>query len=178
MLETIQTPESALKLKAIFTDLVPGFGINHARIYNALLTSDTKTASDLIVETGVNQATTYTVLRELLAWELIQANNTTPTVYYTQDPLKTLDTIQRKRSKEVENSKKELANLIEEDTPKTDSIIIKIGQGEQTKLIHSITKKELKFREEILPLKQLIDELAADAPTKKTEYGQTKILAH
>ncbi len=177
MPEKFVTPESVLRLKAIFSELVPGFGINHARIYNSLLTSETKTASDLIAETGINQATTYGVLRELVAWELVQTNNSTPAIYFIEDPLKTLDGIHKKRVREVENGKKELVELIEKDSPQTDAIIIKIGQGEQTKLIHSGTKRELRYKEDILPLKQLIDELAADAPTKKTEYGQTKILA-
>jgi sugar-specific transcriptional regulator TrmB len=171
-----ETPESVLRLKAIFSELVPGFGINHARIYNSLLTSETKTASDLIAETGINQATTYGVLRELVGWEIVQTNNSTPAFYFIEDPLKTLDSIEKKRLKEVEEGKKELVKLIEKDSPKTDAIIIKIGSGEQTKLFHSTTKKELKYREDILPVKQIIDELAEEAPTKKTEYGQTLLI--
>jgi sugar-specific transcriptional regulator TrmB len=172
-----ETPESVLRLKAIFSELVPGFGINHARIYNALLTSETKTASDLIAETEINQATTYGVLRELVEWEIIQTNNSTPAIYFVEDPLKTLDSIEKKRFKEVEQGRKQLVELIEKDSPKTDAIIIKIGQGDQTKLILSSTKQELRYKEEILPVKQIIDELAQEAPTRKTEYGQTKLLA-
>jgi len=175
MPEKFVTPESVLRLKAIFSELVPGFGINHARIYNSLLTSETKTASDLIAETGINQATVYGVLRELVEWELAQTNNSTPALYFIEDPLKTLDSIEKKRFKEVEEGKKELVRLIEKDSPQTDAIIIKIGQGEQTKLIQSSTKRELRYKEDILPVKQIIDELAQEAPTRKSEYGQQRL---
>ena len=163
----LQTPENVLKLKGIFSELVHGFGINHARIYNALLTSETKTASDLIIETGVNPATTYSVLRELTRWELTKTNNTTPANYFIENPLKTLEKIHKKRDKEIEESQKKLLQLIEKDSPKTDSIIIRIGRGEQTKLFHSTTKKELKYKEELEEVKQLVEHLVQEAPIKK-----------
>ena len=80
--------QRALELKEIFNGLVDGFGLNHAQVYYTLLSSEIKTAKQVIDETGVNQATTYAVLRELLKWELIQHSNTNPTSYYIDNPIK------------------------------------------------------------------------------------------
>lgn len=80
-----------VELKKIFVDLVSGFGLNHSRIFVALLADEIKTANQLIEETQINQATTYSVLRDLQKWELINCSNTNPASHYISDALKSFE---------------------------------------------------------------------------------------
>ena len=161
----------ALELKKIFNDLVPGFGINHARAYYSLLSSDVKTAKQLIHETGVNQATTYAVLRDLLKWELIMYSNTNPTSYYIGNPLKTFERQVKKREKVIFSKRRQLEDLIAQDTDESEKFLIKIGKGHQTKLMNVITKKELKYRGELMQVKESLDKMLKEAPEKEKRYA-------
>ena len=91
--------QQALELKRIFNGLINGFGSNHAQTYYTLLSSEVKTAKQLIEETGVNQATTYAVLRELLKWELIKHSTTNPTSYFIDNPMKTFEEHNKRQKK-------------------------------------------------------------------------------
>ena len=163
--------QRALELKEIFNGLVDGFGLNHAQVYYTLLSSEIKTAKQVIDETGVNQATTYAVLRELLKWELIQHSNTNPTSYYIDNPIKDFEQQVKKREKLINFKRKQLENLIIKDYSEDEKYLIKIGKGKQTKLFNALTKKELRYREELVKVKQSLDLLLKEAPEKEKKYA-------
>ena len=132
--------QQALELKRIFNGLIDGFGLNHAQAYYALLSSEVKTAKQLIQETGVNQATTYAVLRELLKWELIQCSKTNPTHYFIDNPMKSFEQQVKKKEQGINDKRKRLEDLIAQDTDESEKYLIKIGKGQQTKLVNVLTK--------------------------------------
>lgn len=158
----------ALELKKIFKGLVKGFGLNHGQIYYALMSSEVKTAPQLIQETGVNQATTYSVLRDLVKWELIEFSNTAPTNYFTNDPIKTFEKVAKLQEKKIQKRRKLLENIIIADSQEeARKYLLKIGKGDQLKLFDMMTKKELKYREELLQVKERVDRLLKEAPEKE-----------
>jgi len=163
-------PQS-LELKRIFNGLIEGFGLNHARVYYALLSSEVKTANQLIQETKVNQATTYAVLRELLRWELIKNSNTTPTNYFIEDPVKTFEKQVHKIEKGINDKRRQLEDLIASDKDETEKYLIKIGQGQQTKLVNMLTKKEITYKEELLKIRESLDTMLKEAPEKEKKYS-------
>jgi len=163
--------EQALELKKIFDSLVNGFGLNHARAYYTLLSSEPKTAKQVIAETGVNQATTYAVLRDLIKWSLVKVSNTNPASYYTENPLKTFEQQTKRIEKTIEAKRKQLEELILKDTDETEKYLIKIGKGQQTKLVDAITKREVKYREELVQIRNSLDQMLKEAPEKEKKYA-------
>ena len=163
--------QQALELKKIFNGIIDSFGLNHARIYYTLISSEVKTAKQLIEEAGVNQATTYAVLRELLKWELIKASNTNPTNYYIDDPLKTFEQQVKKKEKIINAKRTQLENLIASDTDEIEKYLIKIGKGQQTKLVNVLTKKEITYREELVKIRESLDKMLRAAPTKDKQVA-------
>ena len=163
--------QDALELKKVFNDLIKGFGLNHARLYYTLISSEVKTAKQLIEETSVNQATTYAILRELLKWELIKHSNTNPTSYYIDNPMKTFEQQVKKKEKIINTKRKQLENLIASDTDETEKYLIKIGKGQQTKLVNVLTKKEIKYRGELMRIRESLDRMMRDAPEKEKRYA-------
>ncbi len=156
----------ALELKKIFNGIVQGFGLNHARVYYTLLSSEVKTTKQLIEETNVNQATTYAVLRELLKWELIKHSNTNPTTYFIDNPMKTFEQQVKKKEKIINTKRKQLENLIASDLDETEKYLIKIGKGQQTKLVNVLTKKEITYREELVKIRESLDKMLKEAPER------------
>ncbi len=149
-----------LSLKKIYSGIVPGFGVNHAKIYYALLSSEVKTAKQLIEETGVCQPITYSVLNNLIENQLISKNNVKPSGFFLNDPIKTYFKKTEKTRKQFEKGKKELENIILSDSEeKLQKFIIEIGKGNQTKLINSETKQEIKEAYELKAIKKEIEEI-------------------
>lgn len=149
-----------LSLKKIYSGIVPGFGVNHAKIYYTLLSSEVKTAKQIIQETGVCQPITYSVLNDLIENQLIQKNNIKPSGYFLKDPIKTYYQKTEKARKEMEKGKKELQNIILNDSQeKLQKFIIEIGKGNQTKLVNYETKQEIKEAYELKAIKKEIEEI-------------------
>ncbi len=163
--------QQALELKKIFNGVIDSFGLNHARVYYTLLSSEVKTAKQLIETTNVNQATTYAVLRELLKWELIKHSNTNPTSYFIDNPMKTFEQQVKRKEKIINTKRKQLENLIASDTDETEKYIIKIGKGQQTKLVNVLTKKEIKYKGELIKIKESLDKMLKEAPEKEKRYA-------
>ncbi len=167
--------KDAIELKKVFEGLVQGFGINHARIYHTLLSSEVRTAADLMQETSVNQATTYAVLRELIEWELVQSNNTTPASYFIDNPVKRFTQQIKSIEKRMQKKRKMLEKLLERDEQELEKILFKKGKNTQTKLVNMETRKELKYREELMPLKLEIEQMIREAPVKEKGYSSTQL---
>ena len=87
ILQKIQTD----KLKELFSPVIPGFGTNHALVYQTLFVSGPQMAGNLIAETGLEPHVTYGVLRDFVAWQIAQTAKSTPTIYSVDEPNKTLE---------------------------------------------------------------------------------------
>ena len=79
---------------------------------------------------------------------------------------------QVKRKEKIINTKrKQLENLIASDTDETEKYIIKIGKGQQTKLVNVLTKKEITYREELVKIRESLDKMLKEAPEKEKRYA-------
>ena len=160
--------EDVLEIQRIFKGLVPGFGLNHARILQSLLFGQAKDASQLMRETGVRSAKTYQILADLVKAKVLRETNTRPAVYYVEDPIKVIDRQIKSRVRDLEQKKLELKKIIlNGDSGVTEEYLIQV-QGKQTKLFNNKTKQAIEDEYEVKVIKRLLEKV----PTKKEEkYG-------
>lgn len=157
--------DSALNLKRVFSELIPGFGINHGKIYSCVLTSQVKTASQIIKETKICKQIVYKILKELIRWELIQKNNCSPACYFLNEPMKIYE---KKTKKKHTEGQKELEKIIEKlSQNQGKKYVVTIGDETQTKIVNVIdfnTKKIVKEKEQIQQLKEKLDLVEVKKP--------------
>jgi len=162
--------EEALLLQ-VYSDLINGFGVNHSKIYFSLLTSEVKTAKQVIEETAICKATVYSVLKDLIECGLINCSNSNPRNYFILDPVKVFN-------KKVEDKRKTLLRRISKlekviangDGEGSQEFLIKIGKGNQTKIINAKTKEQVKNRHEVLLVKRQIDKFVKEIPKSKPNF--------
>ncbi len=162
--------EEAL-LVQVYSDLIDGFGTNHARVYFSLLSSEVKTARQIMDETGICKATVYAVLKELINCGLIRCSNTTPRNYFILDPVKVFTQKVEEQKKKLLKRLRKLEKVIENGNGEAEEeFLIKIGRGKQTKLINLRTKEQIKSRDEALQVKKYLEEFIREIPEKKREH--------
>lgn len=167
----MQFGRETIELKKIFAGLAPGFGLNHARIFSASLPNEVKTANQLIEETGINQATVYTVLRDLQKWELISCSNTNPASYYISDALKSFEKQVKKLERELETKRKQFQELLLQKDGNEQGFLLKIIPGPQTKLMDMTAKRHIKYKEEINKLITEFQQIAKTAPEREKQLA-------
>ena len=85
--------------------------------------------------------------------------------------MKTFEQQIKRKEKTINAKRKQLENLIASDTDETEKYLIKIGKGQQTKLINILTKKEITYREELTQIKETLDKMLKEAPEKEKKYS-------
>jgi sugar-specific transcriptional regulator TrmB len=161
--------EKALELKKVFSGLLPGFGINHARVYYCLLSSEVKTGKQVIEETKISQPIAYASLNDLLGFGLAKKTNTKPANYYSLDPIKTFYKLVKSHTKKHEKNLKKLENIILEDSENNvQKYMIEIGKGGQTKLISLLTKTEVRDKHELLQIKREFEKYSSEILKQQT----------
>jgi len=149
--------EEALLIE-VYSDLIDGFGVNHSRIYFSLLSSEVKTAKQVMDETDVCKAVVYSVLKELVESDLIGCTNSNPRNYFLADPVKAFNRKVEQKRKTLLKRLKLLEKVIENgDSEETQEFVIRIGKGSQTKIINAKTKEPLKDKYEVLQVKREIE---------------------
>ncbi len=112
-------PEETI-LQKHFSNLITGFGKNHAKIYWALINNESKSVSQLKKETQLGHNAIYPILTELLENHLIGYTNARPKFYYCKPTLETLKGIlkQKKTSlkTELNQSYEEIKKLVQNAT--------------------------------------------------------------
>ncbi len=156
----------------VYSDLIDGFGVNHARAYFCLLSSEVKTARQVIEETGICKATIYSVLKELIDADLVDCSNSNPRNYFILDPVRVFNKkVEEKRKallKRLDTLEKVIANG---DSEESQEFLIKVGKGNQTKIINARTKEQIKDKHEALEVKKQIDEFVRAIPEKRKDFG-------
>jgi len=149
--------EEALLLQ-VYSDLINGFGVNHSKVYYSLLSSEVKTAKQVIDETAICKATVYSVLKGLIECELIGCTNSNPRSYYLVDPIKAFTRKVEQRRKQLLKRMKVLEKIIESgENEEKQEFVIRIGRGNQTKIINAKTKELVKDKCEMLQVKREIE---------------------
>ena len=148
----------ALEIREIFRDVIPGFGVNHAKVYYCLLSSEPKSGKQIINETGICKSIAYSALKELVNAGVICRNNCRPTIFFTKDPMETYENIARQKSMELEKGLRKLGKIIEDDSQnENERILVVIGKGKQTKLINYRTMEEICRRDEAYRIKEFVN---------------------
>lgn len=159
--------EEAL-LVQVYSDLIDGFGVNHSKVYYSLLTSEVKTARQVVSETGVCKATVYSVLKELIDAGLINCSNSSPRNYFILDPVKAFNKKVEQKRKTLLKRMRKLERVIANDSgEESREFLIKIGKGNQTRIINVKTKEQVRDKREALEVKREIDEFVRAIPEKK-----------
>lgn len=162
--------EEAL-LVEVYEDLIEGFGVNHSKIYYCLLSSEVKTANQIINETGVCKATVYAVLKNLIESSLLNCSNSNPRNYFLADPVKAFNKkVEEKRKTLLKRVKKLEKVIANGDSEESQVFLIKIGKGSQTKIINAKTKEQINNKTEALLVKRQIEELIKTIPEKENPY--------
>ena len=165
--------EEAL-LVEIYSDLIEGFGVNHSRIYFSLLSSEVKTAKQVIDETDVCKATVYSVLKELIESDLIGCTSSNPRNYFLADPVKAFNKKVEQKRKTLLKRLKLLEKVIENgDSEEVQEFVIRIGRGKQTKIINSKTREQITGKHEALEVKRQVEDFIKNIP-QKGNYITTK----
>ncbi len=147
--------EQLLKLKQLFSQVVPYFGTNHAKVYCSLFDGEIKTAKHLSQETGIAKNKVYYVLNDLVKYGLVRTTNTHPMNYYSKKPQKELGKLVNRRIVLLEKLPEELDKIVENSTAEEKEYLIKFSE-KQTKLFDNKNKAIVK---EPAEAKQIIKQL-------------------
>ena len=133
-----------LKLKELFSMLVPYFGTNHAKIYTVLLSGEVKTAKHLAQECNIAKNKVYQVLNDLINYGLLCSTNTHPITYYCKKPGKEIDRLVNKKINLLTGLPIQLQKIIDEDETEGEKTYLVRIKGLQTKLVDHKTKAIIK----------------------------------
>lgn len=151
-------------LQKHFSNLLNGFGKNHAKIYWALINNESKSVSQLKKETQLAHNVIYSILTELARHRLIGHTNKRPKFYYCLDTLQSFDNLVKTRFTEIKNelreSRNQIKKLIQNATAQSgEEYLIKCTSG-QTTITNYKTKEPLTYKYEIEQIKQKIDKIS------------------
>ncbi len=133
-----------LKLKELLSLLVPYFGMNHAKIYTALLGGEVKTAKHLAQECNIAKNKVYQTLNDLIDYGLLCSTNTHPISYYSKKPGKEIDRLVNKKINMLTMVPGQLQKVIENDEVEGEKTYLVRIKGLQTKLVDHKTKAIIK----------------------------------
>lgn len=133
-----------LKLKELFSLLVPYFGTNHAKIYTVLLNGEVKTAKHLAQECNIAKNKVYQTLNDLIDYGLLCSTNTHPITYYCKKPGKEIDRLVNKKVNLLTGLPGQMQKIIDEDETEGEKTYLVRIKGLQTKLVDHKTKAIIK----------------------------------
>ncbi|MDO8428326.1 MAG: helix-turn-helix domain-containing protein [Candidatus Diapherotrites archaeon] len=153
---------------ASYKGILEQFSKSIAKVYLSLLTSDVKTAIVIQKETQLQPATVYYALINLEKNGLIKKTNSMPASYFCSDPIKAFEQIAKTK---VLNERKQKLEQVILNTSNGHSIeyVIKIGNGNQTKLINQTTMQEASNYKELIELKQRIEQKIKEIPESEKQ---------
>ncbi len=165
--------EQILKIKELFEELLPRFGISHAKVYKAVMHGEIKTARQLGEETDISHHKVYSILKDLVEQNIVASINTNPANFHVKNPSKTFQGLINKKLGDLEKMTKEFEKVIDKEDINLyeREYIVKIKQ-KQTKLFDNKNKLLVKEARET---RQLIERLTAYAAglEPKKEYNYT-----
>ena len=136
--------ENLLKLKGLFSQVVPYFGMNHAKVYCSLFNGEIKSAKHLAQETDIAKNKVYHVLNDLKEYGLVTATNTHPITYYCKKPEKEINRLVNKKVSMLTRLPGQLQEIIDEDETEIGKTYLVRIKGLQTKLVDHKTKTIIK----------------------------------
>lgn len=150
-------------LQKHFSNLLNGFGKNHAKIYWALIHNESKSVTQLEKETQLGHNAIYPILTELLENHLIGHTNARPKFYYCKPTLNAVKDLLKQQKNDFNTEQTEtfqgIKKLIQNATAQSgEEYLIKFTSG-QTTITNYKTKEPLTYKYEIDEIKQKIDKI-------------------
>jgi len=148
--------EEILQIKRIYSELVPRFGINHAKVFFSLLDSRPQEARELIENTGIPREKIYSVLKELAGFGLVKQAGSAPMRFFIESPREILRKKIAKREKELESKLCELEKIqCDRSSEKPRAYVLDV---EKTKIFGLKSKNSVDDVEELRAIRRAVDE--------------------
>ncbi len=146
-----------LRIRELFKDVVPSFGISHAKAYTALMQGEIKTAKELSGEIDISHNKIYSILKELITENIVICTNTNPINYHVKSPQKTFEKLVNKKIALLEKRTEEFDKIINDEIAYANEkeYVIRFGE-KQTRLFDNKNKTAVK---ELKEAKQIIQQL-------------------
>jgi sugar-specific transcriptional regulator TrmB len=151
--------DAILKLKDLFCDLLPSFGVNHAKVYSALMFGEVKTASHLAKETGIAPTKVYLALRDLTEYKLINCTSTHPINYYVKNPGKIISKLVERKINFLNKKPEEFKKILNNQNGDEGKEYLIRFNGIQTKLIDNKNKTIIKDAQEIKFIRKKLEKI-------------------
>jgi len=135
--------DQTIRIKELFEEFLPRFGMSHAKVYGALMYGETKTAKQLYGETGISYHKIYSVLKDLEGQGILTSINTSPANFHIKSPEKTFEKLITRKKAEIERMSKDFEKIIngEPDGVYEREYLIRIdSKNRQTRLFDNKNK--------------------------------------
>ncbi len=161
----MELDEETIAIQKIFSGLVDGFGFNQAKIYKALLDGESKTASQLIKETGIHESVVFRELKHLIKNNVVQATGLKPKLYFVDKPLQLLDFQIKRQTKLLLLKQSRLQEIIESKEKSFTEYLIRVAENGASIKNHK-TKEKISDRAELYTLKKALEQIIGDIPVE------------
>ncbi len=163
-----------IAIRRVFEGLIVVFGSNHARVFKCLLSTEAKTAKQIIDETMVYRAVVYRTLKDLLRHGLIKTTPSSPALFFVEKPVQKTRVLINKKKRELDKKVKELKKIINNATSLSGEEYLIMINGGQKKLINKKTKQTFLDEYELKELRKVIDEKIKQVQLSKLKPWQLK----
>ncbi len=142
-----QCMDGVLELKEIYSRVVDGFGVNHARIMHLLLDNLPREASQIMHELSLDRGYGYLVIKQLVDLKLVKETNSSPKKYAAEETRKTFHDLVRQKTLSLMEDRLRLQQIIEQRGQAIEEEFT-VAFGNQTRLLVNTKTKEVKQLEE------------------------------
>ncbi|MFH1391536.1 MAG: helix-turn-helix domain-containing protein [Candidatus Diapherotrites archaeon] len=162
--------EKVIEVRDLFQEVIPSFGIMHAKTYSSLMSGEIKTAKQVSNETGISHNKIYSVLKDLIKEKIISSTNTNPVSYHAKEPSKTYEKLVNKRILALEKKPEIFDKIIHDVEPINEREYIVRITNTQTKLFDNKNKAIVKESQEARMVLEKLSDYTKELNTKK-EYA-------
>lgn len=150
----------------IFGNLVPSFGLCHAKIYCSLKNGEPKTARQISEETGLVMNKAYTALKDLLEYGVVMCSGVNPANYHIKDPNNCINRFLKRAITQLKSKRVRLKKLnCSGNGDAGREYLIKI-KGTQTRIIDYKNQAQVNDKDEARQIKKMLDKFVDDLEHK------------
>jgi sugar-specific transcriptional regulator TrmB len=158
-----------LIIREIFEELTQNFGINHAKVCDALLSDTVMSASQLVRVTGIERGTLYRTLRELRAAGFVEGTRTSPRMFYLSDLIERFDRLSARKMKILREKRIKLFKLMHEAHAQQGAFLLIVDKN-NVRMLNFHTKMPVESCREARMIKQAVNRAlrsTSDQPIKR-----------
>jgi len=164
--------KTCLEVRDLFSELVPSFGINHAKIFCLLLKGEVKTAKQLSDESGIAHHKIYSPLKDLMGEKIVYQTNGNPSCFYMKNPSKVYEKLVSRKILALEKRPEKFDRIIGEVEDVDEKVYVLRISEKQTKLLDDTNKLLVKEKREVDFLLEKLGEYKKEiTPEKEWQYA-------